>query len=229
MLPRNCGLACSKCPRDSAWCSACLPQRATIACPILCVGASDACLEVLRHLRYLILQHAGRTRCLAYLEVEVPRLLGRAHAGLFSRMRGLARLQPDATPEQARLHSRDSKLELIYPARKCSPPWKELVLMYKTPARSCSAACSAVCPSCPRDVQLMPMRVRSCCHLMHSWHLSCMHLSVNSLIAGRCRSLLVPAGQHCMVPCHPAGAPGVHALGGSFRQAAVSARCAHAR
>ena len=39
---------------------------------------------------------------LAYLEVEVPRLLGKAQAGLFSRMRGVVKFQSEPSAQQVK-------------------------------------------------------------------------------------------------------------------------------
>ena len=42
---------------------------------------------------------------LAYLEVEVPRLLGKAQAGLFARVRGVVKFQAEPTAQQVSLRN----------------------------------------------------------------------------------------------------------------------------
>ena len=197
----------------------------------------------------------------------MPRLLGRAQAGLFARMRGVVKFQNEPSPEQVG-------------RRLCAVCWLSLPagwsicscsiqLAYQTVWRtfaraghlgSCSVthACLCLAASCLMSSQLTRVpagrrrlvlvpdgqfpwsgvvqghqscssAVTSCIRLVTS--LQSLHVqSLPALVvcfAGGCRPVLVPDGQHRVVSCHRAGAPGLPALGSSYWQAAAAQGRAH--
>ena len=56
---------------------------------------------------------------LAYLEVEVPRLLGRTQVSLFARMRGVVKL-PQGSKEQANEQVRSTVFSTGHPIHDCN-------------------------------------------------------------------------------------------------------------